>query len=180
MNLSVVLLIIAVVVVGIGAYFFSQPQARSPINTESRSEMEKANDQMMQKDTAMEADAMMEVNDEQMMEADDAPMMVQTDGSYEAYAPEKLARAQEQNVVLFFRASWCPTCRALDADLKENRATLPSDLVILDVNYDTEAALKQKYGVTYQHTLVQVDAEGNLVKKWTGSMNVNALAAEVI
>ena len=28
--------------------------------------------------------------------------------------------------------------------------------------------LKKKYEVTYQHTFVQVDAQGNMIKKWSG------------
>src|SRR3989338_5060377 len=92
------------------------------------------------------------------------------DGAYEAYAPEKLMRASaERSVVLFFRADWCPTCRALDADIRSKLETIPQNVSILYLNYDTETALKQKYGVTYQHTLVQVDAEGNQIVKWSKS-----------
>ena len=101
-------------------------------------------------------------------------------GSYEAYAPEKVVLASvTHDVVLFFRASWCPTCKAVDADIKANLSKIPSSLAILDVNYDNSTALKQKYGVTYQHTFVQVDKDGNLIKKWSGSGTLSALVAEV-
>jgi thiol-disulfide isomerase/thioredoxin len=101
-------------------------------------------------------------------------------GSYEAYAPEKVMLASAtHDVVLFFRASWCPTCRALDSDIKANLSKIPGSLAILDVNYDNSTALKQKYGVTYQHTFVQVDKDGNLIKKWSGSPTLSALVAEV-
>ncbi|MEK9160443.1 MAG: thioredoxin family protein [Patescibacteria group bacterium] len=98
-------------------------------------------------------------------------------GSYEAYASEKIARASEEDVVLFFRASWCPSCRALDADIKAQG--VPEGLTILDVNYDKETALKQKYGVTTQHTLVQVDASGEMIKKWSGSPTIAELVTQV-
>jgi thiol-disulfide isomerase/thioredoxin len=90
-------------------------------------------------------------------------------GSYEAYAPEKIARAETGDVVLFFHASWCPSCRGLNADIEKHLETIPAQLSILKVDYDTETELKKKYGVTYQHTLVQVDKDGNLIKKWSGS-----------
>jgi thiol-disulfide isomerase/thioredoxin len=103
-----------------------------------------------------------------------------TAGSYEAYAPEKVALASDSHhVVLFFRASWCPTCRAVDADIRSHLSQIPANLAILDVNYDNSTALKQKYGVTYQHTFVQVDKDGNLLKKWAGSPTLAALVAEV-
>ncbi len=101
-------------------------------------------------------------------------------GSYEAYSSEKIAMAKpDHDVVLFFRAGWCPTCRAVDADIKANLEKIPSNLTILDVNYDDSTALKKKYGVTYQHTFVQVDKDGNLIKKWSGSPTLASLVTEV-
>ncbi len=101
-------------------------------------------------------------------------------GSYEVYAAEKVALASAtHDVVLFFRASWCPTCRAVDSDIKANLGKIPSDLAILDVNYDNSSDLKKKYGVTYQHTFVQVDKDGNMIKKWSGSQTLSALVSEV-
>lgn len=103
-----------------------------------------------------------------------------TKGSYEVYAPEKISRASSGDVVLFFRAVWCPTCKALDADIRANLSSIPGGLTILDVDYDNSAELKKKYGVTYQHTFVQVDAQGKLIKKWSGSPTLLKLVAEVI
>ncbi|MDD5165182.1 MAG: thioredoxin family protein [Candidatus Pacebacteria bacterium] len=128
-------------------------------------------------------DAMIQnkVEDTTMMKADttksDTMMKV---GSYEAYAPEKVMLASStHDVVLFFRAGWCPTCRAVDADIKVNLSKIPSSLSILDVNYDDSTALKQKYGVTYQHTFVQVDKDGNLIKKWSASPTLSAIVSQV-
>lgn len=100
-------------------------------------------------------------------------------GTYEAYDAAKLVRAETGKVVLFFRAPWCPTCRGLDADIKANNNAIPSGVTILDVDYDTSTALKQKYGVTYQHTLVQVDAQGNQIAKWTGSSSLGDLVRQI-
>lgn len=101
-------------------------------------------------------------------------------GNYIAYAPEQIASAAVNGkVVLFFHASWCPTCRNLDTDIKAHLKDIPSDLTILDVDYDNSAELKKKYGVTYQHTFVEVDANGTLIKKWSGSPTLAALVAEV-
>ena len=152
---------------------------------------------MMEKDVAMVKDDTM-MKDEVMMDdamQKDEGVMMQKDetmnppaggegammekGSYESYAAAKLAKANEGDVVLFFRASWCPTCRALDADIKSNLSKIPAGVTILDVNYDTETALKQKYGVTYQHTLVQVDAQGNLITKWSGGLALADLVSKI-
>ena len=122
--------------------------------------------------------AMMEKKDtaETMKEKTDSMM---TAGSYETYSVEKLTKAATGDVVLFFRAGWCPTCRAVDADIRAHLKDIPSNLAILDVDYDNSTSLKQKYGVTYQHTFVQVDAQGNLIRKWSGSPTLAELVLEV-
>jgi len=147
------------------------------------------NDSIMQPTTE---DAMMKkepvapaMTDTNMMKETSGDTMMKSDammksGTYEAYAAEKITVASDtHDVVLFFRASWCPTCIAVDKDIKANLGKIPSSLTILDVNYDNSTALKQKYGVTYQHTFVQVDKDGNLIKKWSGSPTLTALVAEV-
>lgn len=107
------------------------------------------------------------------------PALVSSQGLYEVYSPEKLALAETGQVILFFRASWCPTCRGLDNDIRSNLGSIPSGVAILDVDYDNSTALKQKYGITYQHTLVQVDAAGNQIAKWTGSPTLNSLISNI-
>ena len=100
-------------------------------------------------------------------------------GSYEAYSPEKISRAEMGDVVLFFHASWCPACRGLNSNIESNLGSIPEGVSILKTNYDEETALKKKYGVTYQHTLVQVDKDGNLIKKWSGSPSLDRLLSEI-
>jgi len=100
-------------------------------------------------------------------------------GSYEAYNSSKLAYAENGDVVLFFRASWCPSCRTLDKNIKENISNIPSGVIILDVDYDNSTDLKKKYGVTYQHTLVQVDSSGNMIAKWSGGSTLQDLVSKI-
>ncbi len=83
------------------------------------------------------------------------------------------ALASRKQVVYFFAASWCPTCRETYRDLKANAGSIPDDLVIVVVNYDKSAELKTKYGVTYQHTFVTIGQAGEKLKAWSGSMKVS-------
>jgi hypothetical protein len=39
---------------------------------------------------------------------------------------------------------------------------------VFKTDYDTSNDLKTKYGVTYQHTFVQIDSSGNAITKWVG------------
>jgi thioredoxin 1 len=82
------------------------------------------------------------------------------------------------DVVLFFAADWCPTCQTTKKNLEADPAAIPAGLAIVRVDYDNSDELKQKYGVTTQHTFVQVDADGNEVAKWTGSLTADEIAKQ--
>lgn len=75
-----------------------------------------------------------------------------SDGAIEATAGTK---------ALFFHASWCPQCRALDEDLRA--VGLPDGLTVFKVDFDSRTDLRQKYGVTLQTTVVFVDDAGESV-----------------
>ena len=103
-------------------------------------------------------------------------------GTYATYSndAEVVAAAEGGPTVLFFAASWCPTCRSLDRSLREDLSSIPSDLTIFSVDYDRYDNLKRKYNVRYQHTLVQVDENLAPVNTWTGSRNILDINAEVV
>ncbi len=72
------------------------------------------------------------------------------------YSAPALAEAQKAGkpLALHFRADWCPTCRAQDKLLAAMKAEPGLDLTVLSVDYDTEKALKQRFGIRTQSTLV--------------------------
>lgn len=84
-------------------------------------------------------------------------------GAYVDYSADVIAKTSGTKI-LFFHASWCPQCRALEKDIKDK--SIPDGVTIIKVDYDTNQSLRQKYGVTIQTTLVKVDDNGNLVKKY--------------
>lgn len=69
----------------------------------------------------------------------------------------------KQPVAIHFSASWCPKCRALDASLKENMASLPQDAIVFLADYDTEIDLKKEYGITLQTTVVFFNRQGEKI-----------------
>lgn len=83
---------------------------------------------------------------------------------------------------LYFYANWCPICKPADADFKANSSKIPPDVTVIRVNYnDTDTGqeekdLAKKYGITYQHTFVQIDAQGKEVTKWNGGQTDELLA----
>lgn len=88
---------------------------------------------------------------------------------YQDYSPERASLASnDRKVVLFFHASWCPTCKAAHQAFLEGQDSIPSDVLILKTDYDTQTDLKKKYDVNYQHTFVQIDSEGNQIQQWNG------------
>ena len=112
----------------------------------------------------MKAGEMMEDNDGGMMEASYLGKVIA--GSTTKYLEFKKAdydKALKENkkILLYFYASWCPTCRA---EQPETFAAFDeindSDLIGFRVNFrdsDTDAdeeAIAKEFGVSYQHTKV--------------------------
>lgn len=135
-------------------------------------------DQMMdqEKEGVMENDdqdsIMKDDSDEQMMKNEEDSMMKDDQqssaGSYLDYSLAAYNAASDQKRVLFFHATWCPTCKAANIEISSNLDQIPAGVVILKTDYDTEVALKKKYNITYQHTFVEVDAYGEVITQWNG------------
>lgn len=178
--IGIISLIAAVIVIGAAVYYLAVATNNSNTNTQTNTEtMEddtiKENDDTMMEDKNSN-DAMIEnknTNDATMEEKNVNEAMQDDDqasaeGEYTTYSESKFASASSKKRVLFFYASWCPTCRPADANITANVGRIPADVVVFRTDYDNEDALKAKYGVTYQHTFVQVDENGNAIKKWNG------------
>lgn len=74
--------------------------------------------------------------------------------------------AKEEKTVIFFFASWCPNCILTLSELSEKWSDIEPDITLIIADYDTEAELKAKYGVTYQDTFVLLDSKANSAKLW--------------
>lgn len=119
----------------------------------------------------------------EMMQKDDVMMKEDTnsfvtEGQYIAYTPESFQEASDKKRVLFFHAAWCPTCKQADQEFNAQISSLPSNVVLFKTDYDTNTELKKKFGITYQHTFVLTDENGDEVKKWNGG-SIDRLLREV-
>ena len=87
----------------------------------------------------------------------DEPTETVTAGAYVEYSDTAIADAAGTRL-LFFHAPWCPQCRAVEEDILTSG--VPDGVTIIKVDYDSNQALRQQYGVTLQTTFVEVDAAG--------------------
>lgn len=168
-NPKVIFLVVAVVAfLGLGTYLFFQIffqsgfMAKRDVVVTPKEEMSlKSSNTMMKKNDSP-------VDDKKMTGDKMA-------GSrYVEYSRLRLDSSSGNRRVLFFYASWCPTCKPADANFRKNISKIPEDVALIRVNYNDsetdqeEKDLAKKYGITYQHTFVQIDATGKEVTKWNG------------
>jgi thiol-disulfide isomerase/thioredoxin len=122
----------------------------------------------------------MESEESEPMDSTAAEPAAATSGAYISLAEYESSKDMyaASDVVLFFNASWCSTCKEARENLEADPAAIPAGLTIVKVDYDDSDELKQKYGVTVQHTFVQVDADGNELAKWNGSVTADEIAEQ--
>ena len=154
----IILILIAIIITVIINIFNSQKNEGSEINTPT--EVANAIEQT-------EVDASGEVTGSSNLVASAA-------SSYVDYNPDLFARTAKSgdSAVLFFHASWCPSCRVLNKDIEKNIDQIPEGVTIFKVDYDSNGDLRSEYGINYQHSFVLVDEELNGVAKWAGSSNL--------
>ena len=97
--------------------------------------------------------------------------------TYDQYQASKDKYA-DSKVVLFCNATWCPDCRAINEALTSDPGKIPAGTTVVSVDYDQHADLRQRYGVTTQHTFVQIDTNGEKTRQWV-STSVDALLKEL-
>jgi len=171
--LAVILIVGGIVVVAMASNN-KKEGVREKVEAEAIMEKQEDSAMMKQKEqeAMMEKNKMMKVNNETMMENEEV-MMKESSSTYVDYSADVLAQAQAdqksgRKVVLFFHAKWCPFCIAADKDFKANIGTdkFPKNVTLIKTDYDSQNELKKKYGVTTQHTFVQVDSNGTQITKW--------------
>jgi thiol-disulfide isomerase/thioredoxin len=102
--------------------------------------------------------------------------IVQSVGEYKPYSEDLVRNASpDQNIILFFNASWCPTCRVAVRNIEANLDQIDPNVLILSVDYDDNTSLRRQYGVTYQHTFVQVNSNGDFIKRDQGFNTVDQI-----
>jgi thiol-disulfide isomerase/thioredoxin len=112
------------------------------------------------------------MQDENAMMDDDDKMAKQ--GNYITLADFKkdMSKYKDNAKIYFFHATWCPVCQSVNKAIEADPSKIPAGATIIKTDFDKETELRQKYGVTYQYTFVQVDNDGNQIKKWSAS-NLN-------
>lgn len=173
----IIIAVLALVVLGGGTYALTgtSNDEKPAVNSQVPNEDEAM--AMKKEAEAMEKEKMAKEAGGDAMQKDGAAMAM-SKGTYVNYDAAKLADAEKGNVVLFFHAPWCPTCKEANKNFEATSA--PDGLTLLKVDYDSSNDLKKKYGVTYQHTFVQVDKDGNLLKKWNASNNYDDIKKQEI
>ena len=103
---------------------------------------------------------------------------------YVPYSKSAYDAAADKRRVLYFYATWCPSCKVANEDFTANPNKIPEDVVVIRTNYNDpntdqeEKDLAKKYGITYQHTFVQIDTQGKEITKWNGG-KTDELVAKV-
>lgn len=179
-------ILLGIIIIGSVTFALTKNQSANKASMMQKDAMMMEKDVMMQKDTADDQIMMQKEvpNETMMMEKKDAMMQKDTmtkesmsmqKGGYVSYDTSKLSFAKTGKVVLFFHAPWCPSCVAYDKKITQDPSMVPENVLLMKTDYDTNMELRKKYGITSQHTFVQVDENGKLIKKWLGDKDLKTI-----
>ena len=76
--------------------------------------------------------------------------------------------AEKGPTILYFHAEWCPTCQATMTSFQARWPEVQPGITLVIADYDAETEIKSLFGVTYQNTYVQVNADGSKAQIWNG------------
>lgn len=157
MSSKLTILLIILVVLGIGAFALKPNQSSD------------SNDTMIKDEAVVKDDVMTKTIDNPESQAtSDIAMETSKADSYQEYDQKSFESQNQTKRVIFFHANWCPTCKAANLEFEKNHDEIPAGVVLFKTDYDSEKDLKKKYNITYQHTFVLVDENGDEITKWNG------------
>lgn len=93
------------------------------------------------------------------------------------YAAYEWIIPESGDTILFFHASWCPLCKAAKKNFSEQG--IPAWLTLLELDFDTEDELKQKYAILTQNSYVYVSPDGTAIKRWIGGTTMEELLEQL-
>lgn len=173
-SLPATLIIIAIIMAGIFAYSKSSEQTiMGGDMTDEMGGVMKNDESMMTDDSTTKNNSMMEDDTRDEMEE-----IMSNHGQYLDYSSTEFDKYKNKKRIYFFFAPWCPTCVPTDKEISENEDRIPENTVIFKTDYDSSTELKNRYTITYQHTFVQVDENGNEIAKWNGG-GINTIIENV-
>lgn len=109
----------------------------------------------------------------------ESPAATKTAGTYQDYDPALVAASTADTIVLFFHATWCPSCRALHNDITNNVAAIPPGVEIYRADFDIHTELRRQNNVTLQHSVMTIDTDGIAISNITHPLNLSALLASL-
>ena len=69
-----------------------------------------------------------------------------------------------------------PICVSIEKEINKDPSQIPEGVTYVKADFDSSTDLRKKYGVTTQYTFVQVDNNGNEVKKWSSTNLASSVA----
>lgn len=89
---------------------------------------------------------------------------------YFTYHPDQVTQdiASGKQAILYFHAPWCTTCSGFHQELLTRSNELPDNLVVYQVDYDHDTAMKARYAVPIQHAMILLDENQDTAEMWIG------------
>ena len=176
-GIKIFLLFIIVIVLFISSIFFSYDSQELKENVQTKAQeaietgSEKVVNKVMEEGRTAVGEKLKETGEKMLVVENNQP------GVFKKYGGSIIG--DYQYTVLFFTAEWCPSCIIAQKNIEEFKSTIPTDVMIVAVDYDQNKELREKYAVNKQHTFVLLDCDHVEMTKWENSSSVNEIIEHI-
>lgn len=176
-GIKIFFLLLIMLVIGLSAMMFSFEDQNIAGNVQDKAQeaikegSEKVIDKVTEEGRVAVGEKLKETGEKMMVVENEQP------GSYQKY-DEGLIAQHEKNI-LFFTATWCPSCINVEMMLETQKNLIPTTSAIFTVNLDEHAMLREKYHVERPHTFIQIDRDGNEMARWSGDTTLEDIMSHV-
>ncbi len=181
MNKTLITIIAGVIIIGGGAVVVANQSSDNDSAANNETNVTTPSEEAAMEQKKADEAAMVKEEEAEAMKKDENGEVMEKKANTERFVTladfeSNQSTYADTTKVYFFHASWCSICKGIENEINADQNRIPEGTTFIKTDFDSQTDLRKEYSVTTQYTFVQVDNDGNLVKRWSATNLDKAIA----